>query len=248
MARQKWRQSSNLSGTWGKFKAQTKSNLIMFSKYSRQLRRSADWLWTVNSYIYFIIRRPEARKRATLALKPRADVTRRLKQGYQWPHKKDLCPTKLKKIKRGTPSRGLKVVRAFTNFGGGGAHGILMLSSNLLMSKIPMLGGGGACGILMLSSNLLKSKIPMLRMGGWGSSWNFDAEFKFANIQNSHVGGGPCGILMLSSNLLKSKIPMLRMGGWGSSWNFDAEFKFAKFQNSHVEGGLMEFWCWFQIC
>ena len=27
-------------------------------------------------------------KRSTLALKPRADVIRSLKQGYQWPHKK----------------------------------------------------------------------------------------------------------------------------------------------------------------
>ena len=53
----------------------------------------------------------------------------------------------------------------------GGVHGILMLSSNLLKSKIPMLrmdgwvGGEGAHGILMLSSNLLKSKIPILRVG-----------------------------------------------------------------------------------
>ena len=51
----------------------------------------------------------------------------------------------------------------------------------------------------------------MLRVGA-GGLWNFDAEFKFANIQNSHVEGeeGAHGILMLSSNLLKSKIPMLR--------------------------------------
>ena len=27
--------------------------------------------------------------------RPRADVTRSPKQGYQWPHKKDLCPTKI---------------------------------------------------------------------------------------------------------------------------------------------------------
>ena len=31
------------------------------------------------------------------ALKPRADVTRSPKQGYQWLHKKDLCPPKIKK-------------------------------------------------------------------------------------------------------------------------------------------------------
>ena len=29
---------------------------------------------------------------STLALKPRGDVIRSPKQGYQWPHKKDLCP------------------------------------------------------------------------------------------------------------------------------------------------------------
>ena len=48
---------------------------------------------------------------------------------------------------------------------------------------------------LMLSSNLLKFKISMFRVG-WGFGGNqfptFDAEFKFAKIQNSHVwlGGG----------------------------------------------------------
>ena len=44
----------------------------------------------------------------------------------------------------------------------------------------------------MLSSNLLKSKIPM--SGGGEVWWNqlstFDAEFKFAKIQNSHVWWG----------------------------------------------------------
>ena len=74
----------------------------------------------------------------------------------------------------------------------------------------------------MLSSNLLKSKIPMLMVGG--GLTEFDAEFKFAKIQNSHVEVGR---------------------GWGIV-EFDAEFKFAKIQNSHVEGGgggggLMEF-------
>ena len=39
--------------------------------------------------------------------------------------------------------------------------------------------------------------------------WKFDAEFKFANIQNCHVEEG------------------------GRSWNFDAELKFAIIQNSH---------------
>ena len=78
------------------------------------------------------------------------------------------------KIERGAPGRGLKVVRAFTNLGGGGGRFVetnfqlLMLSSNLLKSKIPMLRVGGPRGIYMLSSNLLKSKIPMLRVGGGG--------------------------------------------------------------------------------
>ena len=40
----------------------------------------------------------------------------------------------------------------------------------------------------MLCSNLLKSKIPMLRVGG--AKGNFDAESKFAKIQNFHVEGG----------------------------------------------------------
>ena len=56
----------------------------------------------------------------------------------------------------------------------------------------------------------------MLRVGGrvGGGFTEFDAEFKFAKIQNSHVegrweggGGGPRN-LALSSNLLKSKIPI----------------------------------------
>ena len=34
---------------------------------------------------------------STLVLKPMADITRSPKQGYQWPHKKDSCPTKYKK-------------------------------------------------------------------------------------------------------------------------------------------------------
>ena len=69
-------------------------------------------------------------------------------------------------LKRGAPGRGHKVVRAFTNLG----------------------GGGGGSRKLMLSSNLLKSKIPMLG----GGATEIDAEFKFAKIQNSHVEGGGC--------------------------------------------------------
>ena len=69
-----------------------------------------------------------------------------------------------------------------------------------------------------------------------GSSWKFDAEFKFAKIQNSHVEGvggglGEIDAELKCSNLLKSKIPMSG-GGWGGWWNqlstFDAESKYAK--------------------
>ena len=64
----------------------------------------------------------------------------------------------------------------------------------------------------MLSSNLLKSKIPMLRVGGGLAE--FDAEFKFAKIQNSYLEGRGKGVLT----------------------EFDAKFKIVKIQNSYVEG------------
>ena len=35
---------------------------------------------------------PSVNKAAHPGFEPRGDVTRSLKQGYQWPHKKDLCP------------------------------------------------------------------------------------------------------------------------------------------------------------
>ena len=103
---------------------------------------------------------------------------------------------------------------------------------------------------LMLSSNLLKSKIPILwGVGGVGGFMEFDAEFKFAKIKNSYFVGGWGGWgwggisqnLMLSSNLLKSKIPILwgvgQVGVGGDFTEFNAEFKFAKIQNSHFVGG-----------
>ena len=53
--------------------------------------------------------------------------------------------------------------------GVGGGSWNLMLSSNLLQSKIPILWGGRrGSRNLMLSSNLLKSKIPILWGGGGG--------------------------------------------------------------------------------
>ena len=52
----------------------------------------------------------QARRHAsesTLALKPMADVTRSLKQGYQWPNKKDMCLLKnLKKKEKGKKTLG----------------------------------------------------------------------------------------------------------------------------------------------
>ena len=36
------------------------------------------------------------------SFKPTADVPRSPKQGYQWPHEKDLCPPKIKKKKNST--------------------------------------------------------------------------------------------------------------------------------------------------
>ena len=51
----------------------------------------------------------------------------------------------------------------------------------------------------------------------------FNAQFKFAKIQNSHVEGG-------------------RGACENQFLTFDAEFKFAKIQHSHVEGGGGGLW------
>ena len=81
-------------------------------------------------------------------------------------------------------------------------------------AHLPIRGEGGGSRNLMLSSNLLKSKIPIYEGvggGGWGGGVvEFEIEFKFAKIQNSNFWGGGRGSwnLMLSSNLLKSKIPI----------------------------------------
>ena len=84
------------------------------------------------------------------------------------------------------------------------------------------LGGGGAL-VVEFDAEFKFAKIQNFHVEGgwvgWGGLVEFDAEFKFAKIQNSHVEGG-----------------------WGRFVEFDAEFKFAKIQNSHVEGGgLVEF-------
>ena len=60
--------------------------------------------------------------------------------------------------------------------------------------------------------------------GGWVGFTEFDVEFKFAKIQNSHLwggGGGHLWNLMLSSNLLKSKIPISVGGGGSGGWGVE---------------------------
>ena len=59
-----------------------------------------------------------ASEKSTLALKPRADVTRSPKQGYQWPHKKDSCPTKIlkKNVGRQIDQRWMSVAIGISTF------------------------------------------------------------------------------------------------------------------------------------
>ena len=78
-----------------------------------------------------------------------------------------------------------------------GGVGLMEIDGEFKFAKIQNsyveggVGGWGGSRKLMLSSNLLKSKIPMLRVGGWeGVLMEIDAEFKFAKIQNSYVEGG----------------------------------------------------------
>ena len=52
-------------------------------------------------------------QRSVIVLKPRADVTRSPKQGYQWPHKKDMCPPKFKKKKKICQCRGTTTEESF---------------------------------------------------------------------------------------------------------------------------------------
>ena len=58
--------------------------------YSQQVSHQR-WL----SGIHCMQATKHASEGSTLALKPRGDVARSLKQGYQWPHKKDSCPLKI---------------------------------------------------------------------------------------------------------------------------------------------------------
>ena len=72
-------------------------------------------------------------------------------------------------------------------------------------------------GLTEFDADFKFAKILNSHVEGGGGLTEFDAEFKFAKILNSlvHGGGGPSCNLMLSSNLLKSEIPMLRV--WGSN-------------------------------
>ena len=69
---------------------------------------------------------------------------------------------------------------------------LLMLSPNLLKSKVPIFGGVVETNfqLLLLSPNLLNSKVPIFG-GGHGNQFpTFDAESKFAEIQSSYFRGG----------------------------------------------------------
>ena len=55
----------------------------------------------------------KACKESTLALKPRADITRSPKQGYQWPHEKNLCPQIFFKIN--VQEQNKKIIPRFFN-------------------------------------------------------------------------------------------------------------------------------------
>ena len=102
--------------------------------------------------------------------------------------------------------------------------------------------GGWVGGLLnlMLSSNLLKSKIPMLRVGGcirgvWGGFTEFDVELKFAIIQNSYVEEGVFflgGVAEFDVEFKFAKIQNSYVEGGGFT-EFDVEFKFAKIQSFH---------------
>ena len=72
------------AGTWIK-----KARLQCWPLYSQQVLHKG-WIWGSHKW-------ESMQMDDTLALKPRTDVTRSPKQGYQWPHEKDLCPPKFLK-------------------------------------------------------------------------------------------------------------------------------------------------------
>ena len=72
------------AGTWIE-----KAQLPCWPLYSQQVSHQR-WI----SGIYCKQATKHTSEESTLALKPRGDVTRSPKQGYQWPHKKESCPLK----------------------------------------------------------------------------------------------------------------------------------------------------------
>ena len=64
-----------------------KTRLSCWPPYSQQVSDQRQ--------IWGITYRQKASMKSTLALKPRVDITRSPKQGYQWPYEKNLCPPKL---------------------------------------------------------------------------------------------------------------------------------------------------------
>ena len=84
------------AGTW------IKKAWLSYSLYSQQVLRHR-WIWRIayrqervqarKSHPDFEIQgRSHQKSKTGVSVKPRADVTRSPKQGYQWSHKKDLCP------------------------------------------------------------------------------------------------------------------------------------------------------------
>ena len=73
---------------WTILQVLKKAWLLCWPLYSQQVSHHK-WIWGPHKW-------ESMQKGSTLALKPRADITRSPKQGYQWPHEKDLCPPKNK--------------------------------------------------------------------------------------------------------------------------------------------------------
>ena len=72
----------------------TERNVWALHLYSQQVSHQR-WI----SGIHCTQATKHASKGSTLALKPRENITRSPKQGYQRPHEKDSCPPKFKKNK-----------------------------------------------------------------------------------------------------------------------------------------------------
>ena len=106
--------------------------------------------------------------------------------------------------------------------------------------------------LLLLSPNLLKSKVPILEGGVRGNQFpTFVTESKFAKIQSFHfhMGGGTHGnqfpTFVTEYKFAKIQSSHFFWGG-GAHGNhfatFVAESKFAKIQSSHFWGGGGGWW------